>query len=139
MKVLLFLLLAAALLPAQDTSQAPPDSVSADSSRAGYHIQKLNPDEYVKFFIGFAYDRENPEVLTLDIKSVSVSDSSISFSYIMNSHNSRTKGVGRIWPGKSRIYFDNLEDGRILLPRDGKLVFESLRKDSTHYWKLKEN
>ncbi|HHM01782.1 MAG TPA: hypothetical protein ENJ15_02125 [Caldithrix abyssi] len=139
MKALFFLLMSLALLPAQDLNPQLADSSGADSLRTGFPVQQLNPDDYVKFFIGFSYDKDNPEVLTLDIKSVSVSDSLISFSYIMNSHNTRTRGVGRIWPGESRIYFDNLEDGRILIPRDGKLVFESLRKDSTHYWKLKEN
>ncbi len=139
MKALFFLLTSLALLPAQELNPQLADSSVTDSLRSGFPVQQLHPDDYVKFFIGFSYDRDNPEVLTLDIKSVSVSDSLISFSYIMNSHNTRTRGVGRIWPGESRIYFDNLEDGRILMPRDGKLVFESLRKDSTHYWKLKEN
>ncbi len=139
MKALFFLLMSLALLPAQELNPQLADSSVTDSLHSGFPVQQLHPDDYVKFFIGFSYDRDNPEVLTLDIKSVSVSDSLISFSYIMNSHNTRTRGVGRIWPGESRIYFDNLEDGRILMPRDGKLVFESLRKDSTHYWKLKEN
>ncbi|RMH64430.1 MAG: hypothetical protein D6677_04695 [Calditrichaeota bacterium] len=135
MKWLLIITACFSLAGAQDSL-----SVTArDSSVTESGLRHLQPEAFRKFYIGVAYENARPALVTLDIQSVSVADSAISFSYILNRHNTRMTGVGYIWPHKSRIYIDGLKDGRVDLPRDGKLIFESLRRDSTYYWKLKEN
>ncbi len=126
---------------AQDntTAVAQKDSVN-DSLAVGptSPIRDLQLDDYEKFYIGFTTSDEALEVITLDIKNVAPADSNITFQYTLNTHNSRENGIGNIWPGQSIIRFQNFEEGRILLPEDGKLVFESLTQDSLKYWKLKE-
>lgn len=94
--------------------------------------------DYRKFYIGFLYRDHVLDVITLTIRTVEQQDSTLKMSYTINSHNSRRNGTGEIDPGKSLIRFENLAVGRILKPQDGKLVFESMAKDSLNYWKLKE-
>ncbi len=101
-------------------------------------IESLNLDDYRKFYIGFSTSEKALEVITLDIKNVSSADSNFTFQYTLNTQNSREDGTGNIWPEQSIIRFQNLEEGRISLPEDGKIVFESLTQDSLKYWKLKE-
>ena len=100
--------------------------------------KKLDLDDYKKFYIGFTTTESALEVITLDIRNVASADSNITFQYTLNTQDSREDGTGNIWPGQSIIRFQNLEEGRISLPDDGKIVFESLTQDSLKYWKLKE-
>lgn len=101
-------------------------------------IQNLNLDDYKKFYIGFSTSEKALEVITLDIRNVTSADSNITFQYTLNTHNSRENGTGNIWPEQSIIRFQSMEEGRISLPEDGKIVFESITQDSLKYWKLKE-
>jgi len=126
---------------AQDGTLAIANSDSISESPAmdvSSPIKSLSLDDYQKFYIGFTTSEEELEVITLDIKNVASADSNITFQYTLNTHNSRENGTGNIWPDQSVIQFQNLEEGRISLPEDGKLVFESLTQDSLKYWKLKE-
>jgi len=101
-------------------------------------VQKLDMDDFKKFYIGFTSKESSIEVITLDIKHTEAADSAITFHYTLNTHDNREDGTGQIWPKQSRIQFQNYEEGKILLPDDGKIVFESVNNDSLNYWKLKE-
>lgn len=126
---------------AQDslTAAEPLDS-NNDSVVAGLTstVGKLDLEDFKKFYIGFTSKESSLEVITLDIKHAESADSAITFHYTLNTHDNREDGTGQIWPGKSRIRFQNYEEGKISLPEDGKIVFESVSKDSLNYWKLKE-
>jgi hypothetical protein len=121
------------LVLAEDDTLSDSQTVNISSS-----TKNLDLDDYKKFYIGFTTSESALEVITLDIKNVSAADSSLTFQYTLNTHNSREDGTGNIWPDQSLIRFQNLEEGRILIPQDGKIVFESLTQDSLKYWKLKE-
>jgi hypothetical protein len=101
-------------------------------------VQKLNLEDFKKFYIGFTSKESSIEVITLDIKHTEAADSAITFQYTLNTHDNREDGTGQIWPEQSRIQFQNYEEGKISLPDDGKIVFESVSNDSLSYWKLKE-
>ena len=101
-------------------------------------VQKLDLEDFKKFYIGFTSKERSIEVITLDIKHTEAADSAITFHYTLNTHDNREDGTGQIWPEQSRIQFQNYEEGKISLPDDGKIVFESVSNDSLSYWKLKE-
>jgi len=101
-------------------------------------VGKLNLEDYKKFYIGFTSKENSIEVITLDIKHAESADSAITFHYTLNTHDNREDGTGQIWPEQSKIRFQNYEEGEISLPDDGKIVFESVSKDSLNYWKLRE-
>ena len=126
---------------AQDslTAAEPPDSIK-DSfvTSLPSPVGKLNLEDFTKFYIGFTSKESSIEVITLDIKQAESADSSITFQYTLNTHNNREDGTGHIWPNQSKIRFQNYEEGKISLPEDGKIVFESVSQDSLNYWKLKE-
>jgi hypothetical protein len=100
--------------------------------------KKLNLEDFKKFYIGFTSKDNSIEVITLDIKHAEAEDTAITFQYTLNTHDNREDGTGQIWPGQSRIQFQNYQEGKISLPADGKIVFESVSKDSLNYWKLRE-
>lgn len=120
-------------------SLAAAQVAQSDSAAAQSGPPPLSPDAYCKFYIGFIYENNRPALVTLHIRSVNVVDSIFSFSYVLNRHNARVSGVGQIRPAQSRIFIDGLAEGRVEMPGDGKLIFESLSRDSLNYWKLKEN
>lgn len=126
---------------AQDslTAAEPADSV-IDSvvTSLPSAVEKLNLEDFTKFYIGFTSKESSLEVITLDIKQAESADSTITFQYTLNTHDNREDGTGHIWPDKSKIRFQNYEEGKISLPEDGKIVFESISQDSLNYWKLKE-
>ncbi|KAA3608821.1 MAG: hypothetical protein D8M58_18975 [Calditrichaeota bacterium] len=144
MKKIIFSLLAFIYFAtAQDSSLAMVDAVETTSHDSvamdtTSPIQDLSLDDYQKFYIGFTTTDAALEVITLDIKNVASADSTLTFQYTLNTHNNREVGTGNIWPGKSKIQFQNMEEGRISIPEDGKIVFESLSQDTLKYWKLKE-
>ena len=136
-----FLLISFTWLIAQDTTYA---EVNADStavvqaSEVTSPVQRLNVDDYKKFYIGFTTADKSLEVITLNISDITPVDSKYTFNYTLNTHDNREDGEGEILPDKSLIRFQNLEEGRISIPEDGKIVFESVTQDSLKYWKLKE-
>lgn len=139
---ILTFLISAAWVFAQDSSFA---AVSSDTVQVVEQpavspspVQGLTLDDFKKFYIGFTNGEKSLEVITLKINDVSQADSSYNFSYTLNTHNNREDGNGQILPYQSLIRFQNLEEGRISLPEDGKIVFESVTQDSVKYWKLKE-
>jgi hypothetical protein len=143
MKNFIFVFLfSVALALAQDSSMAVATNdtvqVSEPTAEIPGPVQQLNADDFKKFYIGFTNGEESLEVITLNIRDINQADSSITFNYTLNTHNNREDGNGQIWPERSLIRFQNLEEGRILIPEDGKIVFESLSQDSLNYWKLKE-
>jgi hypothetical protein len=101
-------------------------------------VENLELNDFKKFYIGFATNNRALEVITLDIKNIAASDSGLTFHYTMNTHDNRQDGVGEIFPRRSIISFQNMEKGKISVPEDGKIVFESITQDSLNYWKLKE-
>ena len=111
------------------------DSVIAAFASA---VSKLNLEDYKKFYIGFTAKENSIEVITLDIIHAESADSAITFQYTLNTHDNREDGTGQIWPKQSKIRFQNYEEGKISIPEDGKIVFESVSIDSLNYWKLKE-
>ena len=126
---------------AQETlSAASPPDTEKDSMVAALNIpvKKLNLDDFKKFYIGFTSKDNSIEVITLDIKQAEAEDSAITFQYTLNTHDNREDGTGQIWPEQSKIRFQNYEEGKISLPSDGKIVFESVSNDSLNYWKLRE-
>lgn len=126
---------------AQDSGIVSDDGTVPESSFvAGKKVppDKLIAEDFNKFYIGFTSKDNSLEVLTLDINNTENADSSITFHYTLNTKDTREVGVGEIWPGQSRIKFQNNEEGRITVPEDGKIEFESVTQDSVKYWKLKE-
>ncbi len=126
---------------AQDSTLIPAGADSLlDSQKinAPAPLKEVNLNDFKKFYIGFTTNDEMLEVITLDIKDIAEVDSNITFQYTLNTHNNREDGTGNIWPNESIIRFQNMEEGRISIPEDGKIVFESLTQDSLKYWKLKE-
>ena len=125
---------------AQQKNSVPPAHVSASRIIKAPHTRQkpIVLTDYRKFYIGFLYRDHVLDVITLTIRTVEQQDSTLKMSYTINSRNSRRNGTGEIDPGKSLIRFENLAVGRILKPQDGKLVFESMARDSLNYWKLKE-
>jgi hypothetical protein len=115
--------------------QTPSDSSKIQRIAA---VENLELNDFKKFYIGFATSNEALEVITLDIKNIAESDSGLTFHYTMNTHDNRQDGIGEIFPGRSIISFQNMEQGKISIPEDGKIVFESVAQDSLNYWKLKE-
>ena len=101
-------------------------------------VERLKLKDFKKFYIGFTSRENSIEVITLDIKHTESADSAINFQYTLNTHDNRQEGTGQIWPDQSKIRFQNYEEGKISVPEDGKIVFESVSQDSTNYWKLKE-
>jgi hypothetical protein len=126
---------------AQDslTAGEPPDAI-VDSvvTIQPTPVEKLNLEDFKKFYIGFTSKERSLEVITLDIKQTESADSAITFQYTLNTHDNREDGTGHIWPNQSRIRFENYAEGRISVPDDGKIVFESISQDSLNYWKLRE-
>jgi len=118
--------------------ETPPTIIERDTLLTHSSLDKLSVEDYQKFYIGFTSDNSNLEVITLDITNIVPADTNFTFEYTINTHDNRIEGSGIILPAESIIRFQNFEEGRILLPEDGKLVFESLAKDSLNYWKLKE-
>ena len=98
----------------------------------------FKPERFQRFYIGFSNDSNGMEMFTLQIKQITSQDSLYKFNYILNTRKNRYSGDGEIMPQQSLIRFDNMDEGRISLPDDGKLVFESSKFDSLNYWKLKE-
>jgi len=141
MKTILFsLLLLVVSGSAQDSlaTLPPPDSAGNSIVAMATPVGKLNLDDFKKFYIGFTSRENSIEVITLDIKQTESADSAINFQYTLNTHDNREDGTGQIWPAQSKIRFHNYEEGKISIPEDGKIVFESVSQDSTNYWKLKE-
>lgn len=132
---LLYCVMAQDSLKAADPPNSNTDSIVGNIQSP---VQKLQLKDFKKFYIGFTSKENSIEVLTLDIKQAEEADSAITFQYTLNTHDNREDGIGHIWPKKSRIRFENYEEGRISLPEDGKIVFESVSQDSLNYWKLKE-
>lgn len=138
MKKLFFILLALLHISlAQDSSDTflinqPAKNTSSDI------VKRLIYNDFQKFYIGFSSTNNSIEVITLDIINTQPTDSSISFHYTMNTKNTREEGIGEIIPESSLIRFQNMEEGRISVPADGKIIIESVTKDSLNYWKLKE-
>jgi hypothetical protein len=111
------------------------DTLQTDIKKSA---DKLKLQDFKKFYIGFSAQNNGIEVITLDIKNIAPKDSAIEFSYTLNTRKNREDGTGTIWPAQSLIHFQNMEDGRIHIPEDGKIVFESISADTLSYWKLKE-
>lgn len=101
-------------------------------------FERLTPDDFKKFYIGFSSKANSLELITLDINKIDTADSLITFHYTLNTRYKREEGIGELWPDKSRIKFQNMEEGLVSLPQDGKIEFESVALDSINYWKLKE-
>ena len=141
MKTILFgLLLIVVSGSAQDSlaTLPPPDPANDSIVALVTPVGKLNLEDFKKFYIGFTSRENSIEVITLDIKHTESADSAINFQYTLNTHDNRQEGTGQIWPDQSKIRFQNYEEGKISVPEDGKIVFESVSQDSTNYWKLKE-
>lgn len=141
MKTLFFILmLQIGFVFSQDSTAIEPYPPEADTLHVHFNspAQKLQLDDYKKFYIGFTTTEKMLEVLTLNIEDIAAGDSSLTFQYTLNTQYNREEGTGNIWPQRSIIRFQNQREGRISLPEDGKIVFESLTQDSLNYWKLKE-
>jgi len=125
---------------AQDSlsAEGPPDSDTNSMAALDAPAKKLNLEDFKKFYIGFTSKDNSIEVITLDIKHAEAEDTAITFQYTLNTHDNREDGTGLIWPDESKIRFQNYQEGKISLPADGKIVFESVSKDSLNYWKLRE-
>ena len=125
----------------QDSTYANPaaDSLTVTNTiQENSGVQRLNLEDFKKFYIGFTSSDHALEVITLNISDIAGTDSSYNFNYTLNTHNNREDGNGQIWPERSLIRFQNMEEGRISIPDDGKIVFESVSMDTLNYWKLKE-
>ena len=138
MKSLFFLLL---VLVYSGLAQDSSETITLDQqkeSTTNNQIKMLDKNAYQKFYIGFTSIQSSMELITLDIRDTQSNDSSISFQYTLNTKDTREEGIGEILPEFSLIRFQNLQEGRISVPEDGKIIFESVIQDSLNYWKLKE-
>jgi len=138
MKNILFIL---SIISMSFTQQPKIDPVSMTSANQTKQIKTLHTlpfMDYQKFYIGFLYRNQALDVITLTIREIQKHDSTLQIFYTINSRNSRRDGIGEIDLNSSLIHFEDLAVGKISKPQDGKVVFESITKDSLSYWKLKE-
>lgn len=138
MKKLIFFLLALVYIGMAQDSLDTTDLNEPRVMAVNNLIMNLNKNDYQKFYIGFSSIENSMEVITLDIIDTQSTDSTISFKYTLNTKNTREEGIGEILPDLLLIRFQNMEEGRISVLEDGKIILESVIQDSLNYWKLKE-
>ncbi len=122
----------------QKTKAAEQNQQTTDSLTQTNSINKLNMNDFKKFYIGYNNSEGCKNLFTMEIKALDSLDNEIKFQYTMNSKNNRKDEQGKIFLDKSTIKFAMLDEGKIFQTEEGKIVFESIKQDSLNYWEIKE-
>ena len=122
----------------QKTKAAEQNQQTTDSLMQTDSINKLNMNDFKKFYIGYNNSEGCKNLFTMEIKALDSLDNEIKFQYTMNSKNNRKDEQGKIFLDKSTIKFAMLDEGKIFQTEEGKIVFESIKQDSLNYWEIKE-
>jgi len=125
--LLLFVFFATALL----YSSGPDSTLASPDSLPGAERMK-------SFYIGFSHYTGQQELITLAISDVDTSLEMPSFSYTMNSINSVQNGQGYYNPQEQWIELENRDKAVVSFSDSGKIILESMSKDSVNYWKMEE-
>ena len=99
---------------------------------------KISARDYKGFYLGFRETPAEKTFFTFRITEYDSTRNSIWFEYTLNTLNSRFDGEGRIYPDKGQIEFGNDNKGTVRSDQDGRIVFESLKSDTTKHWLMKE-
>jgi hypothetical protein len=124
---LIFVFFATALL----YSSGPDSTLASSDSLPGAERMK-------SFYIGFSHYTGEQELITLEITDVDASLEMPSFNYTMNSINSVQKGQGFYNQVEQWIELENRDKAAVSLSDSGKIILESVSRDSANYWKLEE-
>ena len=101
-------------------------------------LVRRDASDYKTFYLGFRETPSEKTFFTFRIIELDSTANSIWFMYTLNTLNTRIEGEGRIYPDKGEIEFDKNNKGMIKSDQDGRIVFESLKSDTTKHWTMKE-
>jgi len=114
------------------------DSLKISSIDTNQNVQDtIDIYQFEKFYIGFSENQTEKWLISINISNINQQEKDLVFNYVMNSKFNRKNGKGKINLTESTINFDD-NIGKFYFANNGKIIFESIKNDSSTYWKVKE-
>jgi len=112
--------------------------VIANSNDSTDIDEKIQADDFLKFFIGFTKSSRGEKTISLLIKSIEENEDFITFKYTLNSFSAKEEGDGKIYLKTKRIDFMDGAIAKFYLNSEGKIIIKTAESDSSNYFLLKE-